>query len=150
MNLSKMDQSQIQSIENQTISVTWSQAGEKSFNLRGTFIPDVIQVQACVSVRTVDVDNTYTDPVLGEVAGIASTVEYANNIFEVQSNILPTDTLCVCNFGNTFNPVYTHWNGQRQTIQGSYTINVYNTNGQAQFVNGSVVLHFTFIRYKDK
>lgn len=148
--MTQMDQSRIQTIENQTVSVTWSSAGQKTFSIKGSFLPDVIQVQACVSVRTIDASNTYTDPVSGEVANVVAPEEYANNIYEVQSNILPVDTLCVCNFGNTFNPVYTYWNGQRQNIQGSYNINVFNVNGPAQFINGTVVLHFTFIRYKDK
>jgi len=140
--------SQIKNISTQSVAVNFTSAGEQSYELNCQFVPDLIEVQACV-YNIADNAGSYEIQPMNSGDNQITALFIGSNIYEVRSNVLPNFSVC-CNGTNTYNPVYSFTNNSRQSIGGSYLINVFNLTSFAQFNLGGVVLSFKFIRFADK
>ena len=135
-------------IHNEFISVNFTQAGEASFRVNCPFIPDEVKVRVAIGgVFNSNIQPSYeVDPIYSGVM-LANNNFYANNIFSVESNMFPGSVLCFCNLTNTFNPQLRFDNKQRAQFRGNYNVNVYNSSTVLPITNGSILLHFEYIRY---
>lgn len=145
-----MNQSEIENITNVSFITELNGATDNQFNVGCQFVPDVIQAQMAMNVKYVDADNQILTPLYGEEAKSEKVHLHDLNIFELRSDLLPTDTLAVCNATNSFNPVYTFMNNGRQSFNSTYRLTVFNLTRNEVVTAGKVMVHLTFIRYKTK
>ena len=133
---------EIQSLQNHTILVD---IDAESFSLNIPFVCDEWSVQAFI-VAPDAADNT---PLPAHITDGAADnpVLMNNNMISIESNMGQSPLLCICNMGNTANPVYRQWNNGRNQYSGTYTFNARNMVDRASMADGQVILKFEFIRY---
>lgn len=93
----------IEAVHTDIVRIAWAGDSniDQSFNITCPFVPDIVEVSMCVT-------NT--------VGG---------NVYYLESDLLPTQPVCLAMHGNTYNPITTYYNQSRKTFQGSYKARVY-------------------------
>ena len=145
-----MDQSTIENIYNYTFSIELTGTQQNSMFIQCPFIPDLVEVQMAMNVRFETDDQQVIAPLYGEESKNEKVHLHGANIFELKSDILPSDTLCICNALNDYNPVYKFTNTGRQSFNQTYNFSVFNTTRDELVTSANTIVHLTFTRYKTR
>ncbi len=136
----------------QSVAIEYSNVNptSKQFSVNCPFVPDLIKVRGALVARSDGVASIDITPSNSTVTGVPNNWYLGSNIFQMKSDMLGNDILCMCNITNTFNPVYEYWNPPRQMFQGTYSLSVLDITSDTPISSGFAVLTFEFIRFADK